>query len=325
MRSQRPRPRSGRRVARVFVASAAVLAVSGCSALGLSDTAETGPPRISPNPQPDVAAAMVEGRPAPDARMNACELLDLTPAELIELTDADMPEVEPIGSGDLGLICTYGGPGSPELYEMQQEEAETESEAGSELDAEDQSETGTTASEDTESETESETDAETDAEAEAGEEPEAVQDADGVTTEGESTNSPTTTTTTAGERDDVPDTVAAGVVKPRGGPQAALRGQPTMLGVRYACSEVRGGDAATVEAAPPAAPGAPTSVAPELDTAYIDCVAAPTGGGVEVHTILVADDDLWHITLISPETPRSPETEARALRGLHRVAEHILD
>ena len=139
------------------------------------------------------------------------------------------------------------------------------------------------------------------------------------------TTSPTTTRTTTGERDEIPDTFAAGVVKPRGGPQAALRGQPAMLGVRYACSEIRGADGASIEDAPPAAPEAPAPVRPELDTAYIDCVAAPTGGGVEVHTILIADNDLWHITLISPETPRSPEAEARALEGLRRVAEHILD
>ncbi|MFN3602251.1 MAG: hypothetical protein ACK4UY_12785 [Dietzia sp.] len=313
MRSQRPRPRPGRRVARGFVASAAVLAVSGCTALGTSDTAENGPPRISPNPMPDVAAAMVDGRPAPDERLNACELLDLTPAELIELTDADMPEVEPIGSGDLGLMCTYGGPGSPELYELQQAEAEAETDA----DADDEDET----------ETEAETleDAEAAAEAEDGEEPGVVPDADALTPEVKPMPTSTPTTATTGEREDVPDTFAAGVVTPRGGPQAALRGQPAMLGARYACSEVRGGDAASVEAAPPAAPEAPAPVEPELDTAYIDCVAAPTGGGVEVHTILIADDDLWHITLISPETPRSPEAEARALEGLHRVAEHILD
>ncbi|MBC7295063.1 MAG: hypothetical protein H5T79_01745 [Dietzia sp.] len=282
MRSQRPRPGTGGRIARGFVASAAMVAVSGCSALGFSDAGETGPPRISPEPRPDIAAAMVEGRPDPDTRLNACELLDLTPAELIELTDADMPEVEPIGSGNLGLMCTYGGPGSPELYEMQQAEADAE------------------------------------AEAEAG--------AD-TTTEVKPmpTTSPTTTRTTTGERDEIPDTFAAGVVKPRGGPQAALRGQPAMLGVRYACSEIRGADGASIEDAPPAAPEAPAPVRPELDTAYIDCVAAPTGGGVEVHTILIADNDLWHITLISPETPRSPDAEARALEGLRRVAEHILD
>ncbi|MBB1031871.1 hypothetical protein G6027_13460 [Dietzia sp. SLG310A2-38A2] len=312
MRSQRPRPGSGGRIARGFVASAAVLAVSGCSALGFSDNGEAGPPRISPEPRPDVAAAMVEGRPDPDARLNACELLDLTTAELIELTDADMPEVEPIGSGDLGLMCTYGGPGSPELYEMQQAEAESDADADADADDED--------------ETDADAGAETEADAEAGDESEAVPGADATTPEVKPmpTTSPTTTRPSAGERDEIPDTVAAGVVKPRGGPQAALRGQPAMLGVRYACSEIRGGDAASIDGAPPAAPEAPAPVDPELDTAYIDCAAAPTGGGVEVHTILIADNDLWHVTLISPETPRSPDAEARALEGLHRIAEHIL-
>ena len=56
---------------------------------------------------------------------------------------------------------------------------------------------------------------------------------------------------------------------------------------------------------------------------YIDCVAAPTGGGVEVHTILVSGDELWHITMLRPETPRSPQAEAAALAGLHRVAQEI--
>lgn len=324
MRSQRPRPGTGGRIARGFVASVAMVAVSGCSALGFSDAGETGPPRISPEPRPDIAAAMVEGRPDPDTRLNACELLDLTPAELIELTDADMPEVEPIGSGDLGLMCTYGGPGSPELYEMQQAEADAEAEAEAEAEAgaeaEDGSETGTgTATGTTATGTADPGDG-------TGEEPESVAGAD-TTTEVKPmpTTSPTTTRTTTGERDEIPDTFAAGVVKPRGGPQAALRGQPAMLGVRYACSEIRGADGASIEDAPPAAPEAPAPVRPELDTAYIDCVAAPTGGGVEVHTILIADNDLWHITLISPETPRSPDAEARALEGLRRVAEHILD
>ena len=72
------------------------------------------------------------------------------------------------------------------------------------------------------------------------------------------------------------------------------------------------------------APGAPAPVRPDLATAYIDCVAAPTGGGVEVHTILVSGDELWHITLLKPETPRSPDAEASALSGLHRVAQRIL-
>ncbi|MBB1022409.1 hypothetical protein G6030_14120, partial [Dietzia sp. E1] len=108
------------------------------------------------------------------------------------------------------------------------------------------------------------------------------------------------------------------------GAEAALAGQATLLGVRYACSEVRGSDAAAIQDAAPAAPGAPAPVRPDLATVYIDCVAAPTGGGVEVHTILVAGDELWHITLLKPETPRSPDAEASALSGLHRVAQRIL-
>ncbi|MDX2356305.1 hypothetical protein [Dietzia sp. PP-33] len=309
MRPQRPRPRAGARVVLGSVALATVVAASGCSAPGFSDSSETGPPRITPNPQPEVAAAMVEGRPDTDVRLNACELLDLSTERLIELTDADMPEVDPIGSGDLGLLCTYGGPGSPALYEMQQSESQ-------------QSESEQSESQQSESQQSESQQAET--------EPLEVPDPAETTTDVSPTPTPTptTATTTAAtaqdERDYVPDTFAAGAVKPPGGPQAALGGQAALLGARYACSEIRGTQASTVEASVPAAPEAPAPVQPQLGTAYIDCTADPTGGGVEVHTILVADNDLWHVTLISPETSRSPETEARALAGLHRVAQTIL-
>ena len=292
----------GNRVARVLVVLSTTMAVSACSALELSDSADSGPPRISPNPQSEVAAAMVEGRPAPDMRLNACELLDLTPARVIELTGADMPEVEPTGSGDLGLLCTYGGPGSPERYDALLAEAEV-AEAEAEAPTTEESAPG-----------ESETDADTDTD---------PADTAATTAPTTAASTPVTSEPAALVPDDVPDTIAAGAVKPRGGPQAALAGQAAMLGVRYACSEIRGANAGFVEgAAPP--PQAPAPVRPEPDTAYIDCVAAPTGGGLEVHTILIADNDLWHITFVSPGTPRSPETDARALAGLHRVAEHIL-
>ena len=292
MRSPRPRPAPGRRLARgsaALAAVAAAAAVAGCTAA--QDAADSGPPRLTPNPQYDVAAAMVEGRSAPDERLNACELLDLSTEEVIELTRADMPEVDPTGSGDLGLLCTYGGPGSPERLEAE-EEAAAESETGAEEEVEEEAEDTT----------------------------ESTTAASPTTT----TATTTTATTPAFDPDIVPDTFAAGVVTPRGGAEAALAGQATLLGVRYACSEVRGSDAAAIEGAAPAAPGAPAPVRPDLDTAYIDCVAAPTGGGIEVHTILVSGDELWHITLLGPETPRSPEAEAAALTGLHRVAQRIL-
>ncbi|WP_314038786.1 hypothetical protein [Dietzia sp. CH92] len=292
MRSPRPRPAPGRRLARgsaALAAVAAAAAVAGCTAA--QDAADSGPPRLTPNPQYDVAAAMVEGRSAPGERLNACELLDLSTEEVIELTRADMPEVDPTGSGDLGLLCTYGGPGSPERLEAEEEAAaESETGAESEEEAEDTTESTTAAS----------------------------------PTSTTATTTTTTATTPAFDPDIVPDTFAAGVVTPRGGAEAALAGQATLLGVRYACSEVRGSDAAAIEGAAPAAPGAPAPVRPDLDTAYIDCVAAPTGGGIEVHTILVSGDELWHITLLGPETPRSPEAEAAALTGLHRVAQRIL-
>lgn len=291
MRSQRPRPARGRRLAGGFVALAVTVTVAGCTATG-PGSGDAGPPRLTPNPRHDVAAAMVEGRPALEERLNACELLDLTTEEIIDLTGADMPVVDPTGSGDLGLLCTYGGPGSPERYEAGL--------AG----------TSTTDAEATA------TDADTDA-AEVSD----TESADESTT---TTATTATTTPPAFDPDVVPDTVAAGVVTPRGGAQAALAGQATLLGARYACSEIRGAGAAEAGLTAPGEPGAPALVGPRPDTMYIDCVAAPTGGGVEVHTILVSGDELWHITMLRPETPRSPQTEASALAGLHRVAQEIV-
>ncbi|KAA0918667.1 hypothetical protein [Dietzia sp. ANT_WB102] len=271
MRTQRSGPAHGRRLAPGFVAVATALTVAGCTVIG-SDPADSGPPRLSPVPQPEVAAKMVEGRSAPEERLNACELLGLTTDEIIDLTGADMPDVEPTGSGDLGLLCTYGGPGSPERYEAGLESAAADSAA-------------TTTPEETPSDT---------------------------------------TPAPALDPDLVPDTFAAGVVVPRGGAEAALAGQSTLLGDRYACSAIRGTGAGKTGRSAPGAPEAPAVVDPEPDALYIDCVAAPTGGGVEVHTILVSGKELWHITLLRPETPRSPEAEDSALAGLHRVADEIL-
>lgn len=319
MRSQRPRPARGRRLARgftVLAAIAAVAAVAGCTAG--PDAGDSGPPRLTPNPRHDIAAAMVEGRPAPDERLNACDLLDLTTEEIIQLTRADMPEVDPTGSGDLGLLCTYGGPGSPERLEAERSAAAA-TDTETTVTGADGVETTVTATEDTET---------TEADAEAGDETGADAEAEDETGAGaeQTTSAAATTSPTAPAFDPgiVPDTFAAGVVTPRAGAEAALAGQAALLGVRYACSEVRGSDAAAIQDAAPAAPGAPAPVRPDLATAYIDCVAAPTGGGVEVHTILVSGDELWHITLLKPETPRSPDAEASALSGLHRVAQRIL-
>lgn len=306
MRSLRPRSASGHRIGAGLTALAAVLAVSGCT-IGGPDAGGSGPPRLQPDPRHDVAAEMIAGRVGNGERLNACELLDLTTAEVIELTGADMPEVEPTGSGDLGLLCTYGGPGSPERYAAVL--------AGEDPDTADGFEGATDGGE----------------------------DADGLGGTGLTTTTTTTTTTTAEDQDSdsltsdildsddlpfdpdlVPDTFGAGVVQPDGGAYSALAGQAALLGARYACSEVRGPAAAQVGGAAPGAPEAPAAVAPELQTAYIDCVAGPAGGGVEVHTILVSDDYLWHITLLRPETPRSPDNESDALAGLHRVAAEIL-
>ena len=299
LRSSSPSPSRGVTGA---LAAVAALTLAGCS--GLGDEAESGPPRLTPNLQMDAAEAMIASSGSANERLNACELLDLTTAEVITLTDAEMPDVEPTGSGDLGLICTYGGPGSPARAE-----AETDTDSDADLDDSDDSDDsggldGT----------------------------DGLNGTDGVGGVGGTgpwnLGATTTTTETPGppafEPGIVPDTFAAGVVEPQGGAEAALAGQPLMLGARYACSEVRGTLAATVEGAPPAAPGAPGPVSPPLATAFIDCLAAPTGGGVEVHTILVSGDYLWHITLVQPETARSPGAEAEALAGLHRVARQIL-
>ncbi|UVE96745.1 hypothetical protein [Dietzia sp. B32] len=293
MRSQRPRPAHGRRFAPGFVALAAVVTVAGCS--GAGPESDPGPPRLTPNPQHEIAAGMVGGRPAPEARLNACGLLELTTEEVIELTGADMPEVDPTGSGDLGLLCTYGGPGSPERYEA----------ARAEVDSTDSSAPEATATADG---TDTDTDTSTDASITPSTTPTITQ----------------SITPPAFDPDIVPDTFAAGVVTPRGGAGAALAGQATLLGVRYACSEIRGSEGAEPGSAGPGAPEAPAIVEPQPDTMYIDCAAAPAGGGVEVHTILVSGDELWHITLLKPETPRSPEAEATALAGLHRVADEII-
>lgn len=340
MRTQRPRPANGRRLAPGFVALAAAVAVAGCTAAG-PDSADPGPPRLAPNPQPDIAAAMVEGRPAPQERLNACELLALTTEEIIDLTGADMPVVDPTGSGDLGLLCTYGGPGSPERYEAGLAGADAEAgaggdaggaaEAGAEAEvlgpeAADPGMAGPEAPEAPEggpldivpgigSDT-----ATADAEStDAG-------DTDAEPTEAEATDAEATATDAppAFDPEIIPDTFAAGVVTPPGGAEAALVGQAALLGVRYACSEIRGTVTAEMGAPAPGAPEAPAIVEPQPDTSYVDCVAAPAGGGVEVHTILVAGDELWHITLLKPETPRSPQAEASALVGLHRVAQEIV-
>ncbi|MVZ91558.1 hypothetical protein GQF49_13965 [Microbacter sp. ANSKLAB05] len=307
MRSQRPRPASGRRLAGGFAALAATVAVAGCTATG-PGSGDAGPPRLTPNPRHDVAAEMVEGRPAPEERLNACDLLDLTTEEIIDLTGADMPEVAPTGSGDLGLLCTYGGPGSPERYEAGLAGTSTTDAEATDTDAAEVPDTGSADTEVTEG---------TEGTEGTGAE---------ITADESATTSATTATTTppAFDPDVVPDTVAAGVVTPRDGAQAALAGQATLLGARYACSEIRGPGAAEAGLTAPGEPGAPAAVGPRPATMYIDCVAAPTGGGVEVHTILVSGDELWHITMLRPETPRSPQAEAAALAGLHRVAQEII-
>lgn len=320
----RPRPVRGGRVARpprgraarlapVAAATALLLGLGACASAGEgSGDDDEGPTRLTPQPLPDVAAAMIEDRPPESERLAACDLLGLPTERVIELTGADMPDVEPVGDGDLADICTYGGPGSPERFAAAQAEAIANGLAAAGAPTTWPTPTPTPGP--------------------AG--PGAGGfDAEGFGTEGfgagdTSTPGDADATTTAPDDPEapvrVPDTVAAGVIKPAGGAAPALADQAAMLGARYACSEVRGAAAPPVEGAPPAAELAPAPAQPELGTAYIDCVASPAGGGVEVHTILVADDDLWHLAMVRPEVPRTPVSEARALEATHRLAREIL-
>lgn len=300
MRAQRSRPHPGGRVGRALgagVALVAAAAVSACSLSPDSGSEDAEPARLTPQPRPDVAAEMVRQIPGGAMRLSACDLLGLSTARVVALTGTDMPDVEPIGTGDLNDICTYGGPGSPERFAAAQAEAIANGLAAA----------GAPTTWPTPTTTATET---------------------ATATSGTPTGTQTTGTSTTPEEDreeaTIPDTVAAGVVKPRSGSAAALAGQPALLGARYACSEVRGSTAASVPGAPPAAEGAPAPVRPDLASAYIDCVAVPAGGGVEVHTILVADNDVWHVTVIRPEERRSPASEARALAAAHRIGEQIL-
>lgn len=281
------------------MAIVATMVLAGCS--GNGDDVEAGPMRITPTPNPEAAAAMIAHAQSDDPRLDACALLDQSTAEIIQLTGASMPETDPTGTGDLRLVCTYGGPSS----------AESAAGEGDDDDTTATSTDGATTTSVTTSATPTSTTATTDA------------DADDATTSG-ATTSGTATPTTAFDPDLIPDTFAAGVVRPVGGAEAALASQPVLLGARLACSEVRGTMAATIEGAPAASPEAPGPASPPLATAFIDCVSTPTGGGVEVHTIFIDGDDLWHMVMLQPETPRTAEAETEALAGLHRVARQVL-
>ena len=309
------------------MAIVATMVLAGCS--GNGDDVEAGPMRITPTPNPEAAAAMIAHAQSDDPRLDACALLDQSTAEIIQPTGASMPETDPTGTGDLRLVCTYGGPSSAERAAGEGDEdddttgdnADAEDEEGGDdgTDEEDSDDDDTTATSTdgatttsvTTSATPTSTTATTDA------------DADDATTSG-ATTSGTATPTTAFDPDLIPDTFAAGVVRPVGGAEAALASQPVLLGARLACSEVRGTMAATIEGAPAASPEAPGPASPPLATAFIDCVSAPTGGGVEVHTIFIDGDDLWHMVMLQPETPRTAEAETEALAGLHRVARQVL-
>ena len=282
------------------MAIVATMVLAGCS--GNGDDVEAGPMRITPTPNPEAAAAMIAHAQSDDPRLDACALLDQSTAEIIQLTGASMPETDPTGTGDLRLVCTYGGPSSAKSAAGEGDEDDDTTATSTD---------GATTTNVTTSATPTSTTATTDA------------DADDATTSG-ATTSGTATPTTAFDPDLIPDTFAAGVVRPVGGAEAALASQPVLLGARLACSEVRGTMAATIEGAPAASPEAPGPASPPLATAFIDCVSAPTGGGVEVHTIFIDGNDLWHMVMLQPETPRTAEAETEALAGLHRVARQVL-
>lgn len=282
------------------MAIVATMVLAGCS--GNGDDVEAGPMRITPTPNPEAAAAMIAHAQSDDPRLDACALLDQSTAEIIQLTGASMPETDPTGTGDLRLVCTYGGPSSAKSAAGEGDEDDDTTATSTD---------GATTTSVTTSATPTSTTATTDA------------DADDATTSG-ATTSGTATPTTAFDPDLIPDTFAAGVVRPVGGAEAALASQPVLLGARLACSEVRGTMAATIEGAPAASPEAPGPASPPLATAFIDCVSAPTGGGVEVHTIFIDGNDLWHMVMLQPETPRTAEAETEALAGLHRVARQVL-
>lgn len=184
------------------MAIVATMVLAGCS--GNGDDVEAGPMRITPTPNPEAAAAMIAHAQSDDPRLDACALLDQSTAEIIQLTGASMPETDPTGTGDLRLVCTYGGPSSAERAAGEGDEDDDTTATSTD---------GATTTSVTTSATPTSTTATTDA------------DADDATTSG-ATTSGTATPTTAFDPDLIPDTFAAGVVRPVGGAEAALASQP---------------------------------------------------------------------------------------------------
>ena len=214
-----------------------------------------------------------------------CDLLGLPTSKVIALTGATMPaSVPPGGAGELSTMCSYGGPGTA-----------ADATATTDPDAPD---LGTD-----------------DAEKDAEEKTRRQATATGTP----STSATSETSSAAAHPEKTPDTVTASVVAPGGDARTALAAQTTQLGALYACSGLRGPSAGPQAATPPV-PGSPIEVKPDPAQVYFDCVATPTGGGTEVHTMLLAGKRLWHLAFVRPGTPRTTQSQLDALAGLHKLA-----
>jgi|GEM_PF-3844262 len=290
--------RSPRRAPRLAGALALALVVSTACTHGSGDADESsGPPRLTPQPDRDLASSLATVRASTDAKLDACALLAVGPLRVAQLTGATLPDTPPSNPGDLSAMCTYGGPGT--------RPTPTTAAAPTTAGAEDGSVSG---------------------------DGQAAPTTPGTVASSTTRPSPARATTSRnepadqdGEADDgtpTPDSVTAAAVRPAGDVRAALALQPEQLRTLYRCSSVRGQGAVP---GAQAQPGAPAEVKPQLATSYVDCSATPTGGGTEVHTVLVAGRELWHLALIKPGTPRTPQSELDALAGLHRLAAELLD
>lgn len=278
-------PSEPTRALRLAAGAAALLALAGCGGHPADQNAQASPTRITPTPDTAALPAMTTARAATDLTLDACDLLGLPTSRVIALTGATMPaSVPPGGAGELSTMCSYGGPGTA-----------ADATATTDPDAPD---LGTD-------------DAEKDAEEKARRQ--------ATVTGTPSTSATSETSSAAAHPEKTPDTVTASVVAPGGDARTALAAQTTQLGALYACSGLRGPSAGPQAATPPV-PGSPIEVKPDPAQVYFDCVATPTGGGTEVHTMLLAGKRLWHLAFVRPGTPRTTQSQLDALAGLHKLA-----
>lgn len=309
---QRTGDRGLSRLAATIVALTVLAVPLGCATPQQASTSASGePPRLTPTPDEAAAKAMESVHASTDLTLDACALLDLTPVRIAALTGTNLGDTEAPVAGHARNICTYGGPGS----EPTTSPTGTTTSTGATSTATSTGTTGTVTSTGT-STTEPTGTGPTGSTAI-------------TTTAGTSTTS-TTTGDPGEETGPRLDTVTVAVVEPGDDVATALADLPRQVAPTYSCSEVRGtgatstpSDAATEDAQNSDRPGPPPAE-PELATSYVDCVTTPTGGGTEVHTIMVDGSRLWHLVATRPDTPREPAAEARGLVGLHRLAMHIL-